>query len=102
MFSLEGKDLDKQGAFASVEGLTGTLLKNDRFTTVKNIDVSGIYNTAPGLFPSPLSWDEVEQLCKRNNTDALFALELFDTDSRLSYNANPVSINTSTRQSTCY
>ncbi|MBX2922055.1 MAG: hypothetical protein KF746_07675 [Chitinophagaceae bacterium] len=94
VFSLEGAQLDKEGAAASVDGLTATLLKNDRFSSVKVINSAGMYASAPGVFPAPLSWKEVEQLCKKNNTDILFALELFDTDSKLSYNASPVSVNT--------
>ena len=46
------------------------------------------------MFPTPLTWDEVENLCAENNTDAIFALEMFDTDSKVSYNAQPVKVNT--------
>src|SRR5690606_31493209 len=35
IFSLEGVQLDKEGAQSSVSGLTGELLKNDRFSDVK-------------------------------------------------------------------
>ncbi|HRN58486.1 MAG TPA: DUF6340 family protein, partial [Agriterribacter sp.] len=94
VFSLEGKDLDKEGAQASIAGLENELLKNNRFAAVKTIDDAGLTSPVPGIFPAPLTWDVVETLCRKNNTDALFALELFDTDSKISYAANPVTVNT--------
>lgn len=94
VFSLEGKDLDKEGALASMAGLENELLKNNRFTAIKTIDDAGITSPVPGIFPAPLTWDVVEKICRKNNADALFALELFDTDSKISYVANPVTLNT--------
>ncbi len=94
IFSLEGRDLDKEGAQASIAGLENELLKNNRFTGIKTIDNVELKSPVPGIFPSPLTWDIVEKICRENNTDALFALELFDTDSKISYAADPVTINT--------
>jgi hypothetical protein len=94
IFSLEGRDLDKEGAQASIAGLENELIKNNRFTGVKTIDDARLKSPVPGVFPSPLTWDVVEKICRENNTDALFALELFDTDSKISYAADPVTINT--------
>lgn len=93
VFSLEGANLDKDGAQASITGLTDELLKNDRFNEVKSLKTDLRTNT-PGLFPTPLSWDVVEKICKENNTDAIFALELFDTESKFSYSSNPTTIST--------
>jgi Family of unknown function (DUF6340) len=94
IFSLEGPNLDKEGSLASINGLTDELIKNNRFTQVKLLDNTDLRTTTPGLFPSPLQWDVIEKICRENNTDALFSLELFDTDSKISYAANPVTINT--------
>ncbi|MEO8582177.1 MAG: DUF6340 family protein [Flavitalea sp.] len=93
IFSLEGPALDKAGAAASIEGLSEELLKENRFEEVKVLQ-DNLTTLNPTVFPSPLSWDEVEEICKRNHTDALFSLELFDTDSKISYAANPVKLNT--------
>ncbi|MBS1600370.1 MAG: tetratricopeptide repeat protein [Bacteroidetes bacterium] len=93
VFSLEGANLDKDGAQASITGLTDELLKNNRFTEVKTLKTDLRTNT-PGLFPTPLSWDVVEKICKENNTDAIFALELFDTDTKIAYSANSTTITT--------
>ena len=94
VFSLEGKDLDKEGALATIAGLENELTKNNRFTAIKTIDDARLTSLVPGAFPSPLSWDIVQKICRDNHTDALFSLELFDTDSKISYAANPVTVNT--------
>src|SRR5882757_1876770 len=93
VFSLEGANLDKEGAQSSMTGLADELLKNNRFTEVKLLTTDLRTNT-PGLLPTPLSWEVVEKICKESNTDAIFALELFDTESKISYVVNPVKINT--------
>ncbi len=94
VFSLEGVNLDKEGAQASMTGLSDELMKNNRFTEIKLLNTTDLTTTSPGTFPFSLSWDEVEKICKENNTDALFALELFDTDSKISYSASQTSIKT--------
>jgi hypothetical protein len=94
VFSMEGKNLDKDGAQASITGLTDELMKNNRFTEVKMLASTDVRTTTPGMFPSSMSWDTVIKICKDNNMDALFALELFDTDSRISYMTSPTSIKT--------
>lgn len=91
--SLEGKNLDKDGAEASIEGLTTELQKDGKFGEVKPINPPGLKTVGLDVFPASLSWDEVEKICRENHLDALFALEVFDTDSKLSYSANPVNMN---------
>jgi hypothetical protein len=93
-FSLEGPNLDKEGAQSTISGLSDELAKNERFTSVKDLNNVELRTIGAGSFPTPLSWDIVEKICKDNNVDALFALEMFDTDSKISYAANPVSIKT--------
>lgn len=94
VFSLEGPNLDKEGARASITGLSDELMKNNRFTEVKPIDNTDLRTPVPGMLPAPLSWDVIEKICRDNNTDALFTLELFDTESKISYAANPVTLTT--------
>jgi len=92
--TLEGAQLDKEGSAASISSFTHELSKNDRFTEVKAVELEGAGNTTPGVFPAPLSWEKVDRLCKDNNVDVLFSLEIFDTDSKVSYAAQPVKVNT--------
>ncbi len=44
--------------------------------------------------PAPLTWEQVEGICRDNGTQALFALELYDTDTRVSYSTGKTSIKT--------
>lgn len=94
IFSLEGAQLDKEGAQNSVSGLTDELLKNNRFSDVKALGELDLTTNAPGLFSAPLSWEIVDKICREHHVDALFSLELFDTDSKISYTTAPVSLKT--------
>jgi hypothetical protein len=92
--SLEGIDLDKEGALESIKGLTEELLANERFTEVKALNDIDFRTPRLTLFPVPLTWEIVAQICKETNTDALFALEKFDTDTRVTYSNRKVDIKT--------
>lgn len=94
VFTLEGAKLDKEGSQASIASLHNELEASKRFTDVRTIEYDGPGNNTPGMYPAPLSWDKVEELCKQNRSDVLFSLELFDTDSRISYTAIPAKVNT--------
>lgn len=94
VLSLEGDKLDKEGAFEAIKGLSDELLNNNRFTDVKALNDIDFRTTKLALFPVPLSWDIVDQICKETSTDALFSLEKFDTDTRISYSNRPVEIST--------
>ncbi len=91
--SLETNDLQAAGAQASIQGLLDELMKNSRFTQVKSLNGLDLRSYGAGVFPTPLLWDSVERICKESNTDALFALELFDTESKLNYAGGPPNIN---------
>ncbi|PWT70764.1 MAG: hypothetical protein C5B59_20410 [Bacteroidetes bacterium] len=94
IFSLEGPNLDKEGAQATITGLGDELQRNNRFTDIKNLANANLRTNTPGLFPAPLSWDVVEKICRDNNTDAIFVLEMFDTDSKINYAINPSNMTT--------
>ena len=83
--TLEGSKLDEEGTKASVAGLTDELSRNDRFSEVKAIEAGKAKSPGMGMFPPPLDWETVSAICKDNNVDALFSLELFDTDTKVSY-----------------
>ncbi len=94
VFTLESVDLDKDGAVEAINGLSAELLNNNRFTEVKNLNNIDFRTSSLENFPTPLSWDIVEQICNETFTDALFSLEKFDTDTHVSYSANKVQIST--------
>lgn len=93
VLSAEGANLDKDGANASIVGLMEELSANQRFDEVKllNIDFRTPKN---GLFPAPLSWEIVDQICRETGNDALFSLEIFDTDTKINYANKPVDVKT--------
>ena len=90
--TLETNDLQKAGAKASMNGLSDELMKNNRFTDVKPLNLD-LRSYGAGIFPSALPWDSVDRICGMSNTDALFSLELFDAESKINYAATPANIN---------
>jgi hypothetical protein len=92
VLALETNDLQKAGAKASMNGLSDELLKNNRFTDVKPLNLD-LRSYGAGIFPSALPWDSVDRICGQSNTDALFSLELFDAESKINYGATPANIN---------
>ncbi len=94
VMTLEGDSLDAQASQAGIIGLADELINNKRFTNVTAFTNLNLRSNVPGQFPTPLTWDLVDQICREKHVDALFSLELFDTDSKLSYTTVPVSIKT--------
>ncbi len=94
VLSLEGKNLDKEAAAESIKGLSDELMNNNRFTEVKTL--SDIDFRTPKLvdFPTPLSWEIVQKICAETETDALFSLEKFDTDTRIGYSNSKKEVKT--------
>jgi hypothetical protein len=88
VMSLEGAELDKEGAAACVDGAGDELARNDRFTDVVQIAITDSRSPGMGIFPSPLKWETVDSLCRDNSVEILFSLELFDTDTKISYQIN--------------
>jgi hypothetical protein len=94
VLTLEGANLDKEGSESSIAGLTGELKKNDRFSMVKEITNSEIKSGGLGQYPPPIEADMVAKTCTENLVEALFVLEFFDTDTRISYATRKTEIKT--------
>ena len=92
IFSLEERNLDKDGAEAALTSLSDELLKNNRFSDVRILHDASVKSPGMGIFPAPLSWDKVQQICYDNQVDVLFVLSFYDTDSRIEYAAIPVEL----------
>lgn len=92
ILSIEGKNLDKDGANEAVTGLFDGLKKNTRFSELKIIDVEGIENPGLGVFPAALPWATLLKVCEENGVDAIFALSYYDTDATIDYKAIQVEI----------
>ena len=83
--SLEGADLDRDGALQSAEGLAEALGTNERFTSVRLLNDLGLKASRVGVLPAPLTLRVIDSLCIATGSDALFALERFDTDTKISF-----------------
>ena len=92
ILSLEGKNLDKEGAEAAITGLSDELSRGDRFEKVEIITDIESQRKGLGVFPAALSWELVEKICKENNVDILFSLEFYDTDTKANYEVTMVTI----------
>lgn len=89
VISLETRNLQAEGAKASVTGLTDELIKDGRFSTVKPLGNLNLRSYGAGVFPTYLSWDTVEKICRESHTDVLFSLELFDAESKVGLGVTP-------------
>jgi len=94
ILSLEGADLDKDGAQQCVLGLADELLNNHRFDAVKDLSEVDFRTPKTAAFPEPLKWEIVDMICKENNVDAIFSLEYYDTDARINYSTRKADIKT--------
>lgn len=93
VLSLEFKNLDREGSDACVDGLTAELKKNTRFETVKKLPVE-MKSPGAGVFPAQITWDEAGKICKNHGVDALYILEMFDTDTKVSYATHNTTVKT--------
>ncbi|MBS9462136.1 hypothetical protein KIM67_06915 [Flagellimonas sp. 389] len=92
ILSLEGLNLDREGASAAIKGLTTELERNGQFEAIKIIDSVKAIRKGLGVFPAQLPWELVERICAENNVDVLFSLEFYDTDTQADYQATIVNI----------
>lgn len=85
VLSLEGADLDRDGGWESIGGLAEELSNNDRFSEVKLLNNIDFRASRIGVLPPALAGRLVDSICSVTGTDALFSLERFDTDTKVSY-----------------
>lgn len=90
VFSVEGLNLDKDGAKRVVQGIKDEFEKLQQFEQVVFIETDKVENPGLGIFPSTIPWETVNQLCKENNVDALIVLSFYDTDAKVSYSSQTV------------
>jgi len=83
----EGLFQDRSGIEKALGGLVNTLQNSPRFKVV----MTDVYLQGSGagvVFPNPLDWKEVEEICKKYNTDVLCTIETYDSDTRVLTNKN--------------
>jgi hypothetical protein len=82
---------DEQSVFQLGEGFIEACSGTRRFVTVRTGERYKCEGTKT-TFPPPLDWETVTDICNKNQTDALFSIEIFDTDFMLTN--NPVKLET--------
>lgn len=87
VMSLEG-DIDNKGSNAAIQGAFDHLTTNNRFQFLAIMDSLTVENGGVGMFPAPLTWQEVDQQCKLGNVQFLMVLEVFDTDTKINYSTS--------------
>lgn len=92
ILSIEGTNLDKDAAGRAVNSLFDELKISSRFDHLAIIDNTEIKNPGMGVFPATISWEQINRLCEENHVDVIFALSYFDTDTRIDYDAVPITI----------
>jgi len=94
ILSLEGADLDEIGTGETIKGVTEELKNNNRFTEVRLLSDLEFKATNLGVLPTPLTWEQVDGICREQGIDALFALEMYDTDTHIDYSTASKQIKT--------
>src|SRR6185295_14482991 len=70
---------DKAGAQEAINSLQQTLLASPRFKIIRASEVMN-GNSITQAFPDALQWNVIEELCSRYKTEAVVALEIFDSN----------------------
>jgi hypothetical protein len=94
LLSLEGANLDSIGTLEAIKGVTDELAANDRFNEVRLLSGMQFKTSGLGGMPVPLTWEQVQGICSESGTEALFSLEMYDTDTRINYSTEPTKVKT--------
>lgn len=92
ILSVEGKNLDREGAQHAVVALKEELSATGRFQAVEYLENTPLRSPGMGVHPAPLTWEQVDEICAENGIDALFSLSFYDTDTKVDYTTVPVTI----------
>jgi len=75
--------VDRSGREEAVRGVVEVLSASPRFTVIQPLTNPAYVE--PDLFGRELSWPTAQRLCQRAGCQGIVSLELFDSDSRLTY-----------------
>ena len=92
ILSAEGLNLDKEGSTAAIIALKEQLQQNQNMEEIIIIDDTPNLRKGLGVFPTTLTWNEVEILCDQYKVDALFSLEFYDTDTKVNFTSTTMEI----------
>ena len=92
ILSAEGLNLDQHGSEAAIIALKDQLGYNTAIEEIVIIEDKAHLRKGLSVFPSTLTWNEIEILCEEYKVDALFSLAFYDTDTKVSYKATMMEI----------
>ena len=75
----EGIGVDKRSAEYATSGLKFGLIKYSRFTAKQASVNEQLYGTGTRKMSELLNWEVIEEICKKNGSEALIVLESFDS-----------------------
>lgn len=92
ILSAEGLNLDREGSEAAILALKEQLERNESIEEIVIIDDLAHLRKGLSVFPTTLTWNEIENLCEEYKVDAIFSLAFYDTDTKVSYKATMMEI----------
>lgn len=92
ILSAEGRNLDREGSVTAILSLKDQLERNEAIEEIVIIDDLAHLRKGLSVFPSTLTWNEIEDLCEEYKIDAIFSLAFYDTDTKVSYKATMMDI----------
>ncbi|EGV43470.1 hypothetical protein BZARG_1379 [Bizionia argentinensis JUB59] len=90
ILSIEGKNLDSDGANYTLQGIKDVLEKDMQYKSIKMMSSDKIENPGMGIFPSALPWGTINNLCQENDLNAIITLSFYDTDTQVAYKTRTV------------
>lgn len=81
---------DEQAVRQVAEGFITACAGLERYFTVRTEEAFGSDGTKT-TFPTPMDWDQVNDICDEYHTDAILAIEIFDSDFIVTH--SPININ---------
>ncbi len=84
ILAAEERWLSENGTDAAISGLFDELLKDERFEIVKILDSVPSGMKEIGANPSDIQWSSVQELCEKNDVDAIFSLAYYEADTKVS------------------
>ncbi len=92
ILSAEGLNLDREGSEAAILALKEQLERNESIDEIVIIEDLDHLRKGLSVFPTTLTWNEIENLCEEYKVDAIFSLAFYDTDTKVSYKATMMEI----------
>jgi hypothetical protein len=71
---------DKLATQILMDGIHDIMVNSATLDFIRTSEVLPGANSSSSAFPAAISWEEIEQLCRKYGSDAILAIEIFDSD----------------------